>query len=83
MNYCGNIDDPKYREKVQYLSNILGNESAAIAAIELNNGDNLDLAPNGAESKLFNDILSLFPDSDIDRINKAFKIKATVYAADC
>ena len=28
MNYCGNIDDPKYREKVQYLSNILGNELA-------------------------------------------------------
>ena len=82
MNYCGNIDDPKYREKVQHLSNILGNESAAIAAIELNNGNNLDLAPNGAESKLFNDILSLFPDSDIDRINKAFKIKATFYSSD-
>lgn len=82
MNYCGNIDDPKYREKVQHLSNILGNESAAIAAIELNNGNNLDLAPNGAKSKLFNDILSLFPDSDIDRINKAFKIKATFYSSD-
>lgn len=80
MSYCGNIDDPKYREKVQFLSNVLENESAAIAVIELNNGNNLDLAPNGVESKLFDTIIKQFTDPKLNKIGEAYKQKIKVYS---
>jgi hypothetical protein len=50
------------------------NERAAYAIWSLNNGNGIDKAPNGAESKLFNDLLKHYGDR-----TKAIQAKAKIY----
>jgi hypothetical protein len=51
------------------------NERAAYAIWSLNNGNGIDKAPNGAESKLFNDLLEHYGDR-----TEAIRAKAKTYS---
>lgn len=52
---------PKVREQIQSLADKLGTEyDIAKIILQENNGYDLDKAPNGAESKLYKDLLDLF-----------------------
>lgn len=53
--------DPKVREQIQNLADKLGTEyDIAKIILQENNGHDLDKAPNGAESKLYKDLLEAF-----------------------
>lgn len=53
--------DPKVREQIQNLADKLGTEyDIAKIILQENNGYDLDKAPNGAESKLYKDLLEIF-----------------------
>ena len=80
MSYCINKNNPKYKLNLANLTRILGNSNAAIAALELNNGYSLDLAPNGQPSELYNlylnNVNEQFPTlSTQEKIKKAFLLK--------
>ena len=53
MIYCINKESIEYQSKLKDLSQILESSSAAVTALELNNGNSLDRAPNGNISNLF------------------------------
>ena len=53
---CLNINNPQIQSELNKLTSILGDANAAYAVLALNNGYGLDKAPNGQESKLFQDI---------------------------
>lgn len=71
---CPNLNNPdvarEFNELVEATS-----EKAAYAIWSLNNGNGIDKAPNGAQSKLFEDLLKEFDD---DRI-KAIRVKANTF----
>ena len=72
---CPNLSNPdvarEFNELVEATS-----EKAAYAIWSLNNGYAIDKAPNGAESKLFNDLLRQFAGNRA----KAIRIKANVFS---
>lgn len=53
---CLNVKNPLVQQELSKLSAILGDASAAYAALALNNGFGLDKAKNGQPSKLFESI---------------------------
>lgn len=53
---CLNINNPQIQSELNKLTSILGDANAAYAVLALNNGYGLDKAPNGQDSKLFQDI---------------------------
>ena len=57
---CLNLNIKEVKAAVDELTTILGNEDAAYYIISENNGYAIDQAPNGAQSKLFSDLLSHF-----------------------
>ncbi len=71
MVKCPNKNLPEWKELVQAVG-----ENSAYNLWDQNNGYGLDKAPNGAESKLFVDLLSLY---NGDR-TKALKAKAKTYS---
>ena len=69
-------DKPEVQAQLNEYTEILGNADAAYYILSENNGYDLDRAPNGAPSKLFSDLLSLY---NGDR-NAAIQAKAKVYS---
>lgn len=75
MIYCPNLSDEKIKQEFEELVEVLG-EDNAYRIWSKNNGNSIDKAPNGEDSKLFKDLLELV---DNDR-NKAIELKAKVYS---
>lgn len=73
--FCPNFSDPKVKQEFDELVDAVG-ENAAYYLWDQNNGYGLDKAPNGAESKLFSDLLQHY---NGDR-NLAIRAKANVYS---
>ena len=71
---CPNISNPAVAREFNELKAAVG-KKAAYAIWSLNNGNAIDKAPNGAESKLFSDLLQRF---NGDR-QKSIKAKSKVY----
>ena len=76
MIICPNFNNPDITREFNELKDAVG-EKAAYAIWSLNNGNAIDKAPNGAESKLFQDLLQHF---NGDRV-KAIRAKAKTYGA--
>lgn len=72
---CPNLNNKKVKKEFEELVSAVG-EVAAYDIWNQNNGNSIDKAPNGAESKLFSDLLSYY---NGDR-NNAIKAKAQVYS---
>ena len=53
---CLNINNPQISSELNKLTEILGDANAAYAVLALNNGYGLEKAPNGWDSKLFQDL---------------------------
>lgn len=70
MRICPNLSNPQVRDEFNELVSVLG-ENAAYYVWEQNNGYSLDYAPNGAQSKLFQDLYDYYKDR-----NKAITAKA-------
>ena len=70
---CPNMSNPDVAREFNELK-AATNERAAYAIWSLNNGNGIDKAPNGAESKLFNDLLEHYGDR-----TKAIQAKAKTY----
>lgn len=70
---CPNLSNPDVAREFNELK-AATNERAAYAIWSLNNGNGIDKAPNGAQSKLFSDLLEHYG----DRI-KAIQAKAKTY----
>lgn len=73
---CLNVKNKEVAALLEEYTNILGNENAAYYVLSENNGYGLDKAPNGADSKLFSDLLNHY---NGDR-NKAILAKSRVYS---
>jgi len=58
MVKCLNINNPIIQEKLNQLTEILGNADAAYAVLALNNGYGLESTPTGEHSILFDNILT-------------------------
>lgn len=56
---CPNFKNKEVKEQFEELSNVLG-ENTAYYVWSYNNGYSLDYAPNGAQSKLFSDLLEYY-----------------------
>ena len=90
MIICPNFSDPDVRRDFDELRSVVG-EKAAYAIWSLNNGNAIDKAPNGAESKLFKDLCNysrwgiqrwgyaLNDTSDAEARRRAIALKAKVY----
>lgn len=74
MIICPNFSNPEVAREFEELKNATS-EAAAYHIWSLNNGNTIDKAPNGAESKLFTDLLQHYKG---DRV-KAIQTKAKVY----
>ena len=74
MIICPNFSNPDVAREFEELK-AATSEKAAYAIWSLNNGNAIDKAPNGAQSKLFQDLLQLF---NGDR-TQAIRAKAKVY----
>lgn len=72
---CLNLKNKEVKAAVDELTIALGSEDAAYYIISENNGYAIDQAPNGAQSKLFNDLLEHYKG---DR-NKAIQSKSKVF----
>ena len=72
---CLNVKNKEVAALLEEYTNILGNENAAYYVLSENNGYGLDKAPNGADSKLFSDLLSYYNGDK----NKAILAKSKVY----
>ena len=72
---CPNMSNPDVAREFNELK-AATNERAAYAIWSLNNGNSIDKAPNGAESKLFKRLLMKFDFVTLD----AIKAKAKMYA---
>ena len=75
MIICPNLKNPDVAREFEELKNATS-EAAAYHIWSLNNGNGIDKAPNGAESKLFQTLLEHFGG---DRV-KAIQAKAKVYS---
>lgn len=72
--FCPNLNNKQIKREFEELINAVG-EDAAYYLWNKNNGYSLDKAPNGAESKLFSDLLEEY---NGDRI-QAIKAKSKIY----
>ena len=72
---CLNIKNKEVAALLKEYTEIFGNEDAAYYVLSENNGYGLDKAPNGADSKLFSDLLAHY-NGDRD---KAILAKSRVY----
>ena len=72
---CPNLKNPQVAQEFNELVSAVG-ERAAYDIWNQNNGNSIDLAPNGAKSKLFSDLLSYFNN---DRPS-AIQAKAKVFS---
>ena len=61
MNICPNLSNPKVKQEFDELVSVLG-ENTAYYVWNENNGYGLDYAPNGAQSKLFQDLFDYYKD---------------------
>lgn len=59
MNFCPNLSNKKIKQEFDELVSILG-EDAAYLIWDRSQGNGLELAPNGASSKLFQDLLEYY-----------------------
>lgn len=57
---CLILDNKEVKAAVDEVAKVLGSEDAAYYIISENNGYAIDQAPNGAQSKLFSDLLSYY-----------------------
>lgn len=73
--FCPNLSNPQVKQEFSELVQAVG-ENEAYFLWDKNNGYALDKAPNGADSKLFNDLVKY---CEGDRI-KALQIKSRVYS---
>lgn len=73
--FCPNLSNPQVKQEFTELVQAVG-EDAAYFLWDKNNGYHLDKAPNGADSKLFNDLVKYY---EGDR-TKALQIKSRVYS---
>jgi hypothetical protein len=71
---CPNMSNPDVAREFNELK-AATSERAAYAIWSLNNGNGIDKAPNGAESKLFNDLLEHYGDR-----TEAIRAKAKTYS---
>lgn len=71
---CPNMSNPDVAREFNELK-AATSERAAYAIWSLNNGNGIDKAPNGAESKLFNDLLEHYGDR-----TEAIRAKAKMYS---
>ena len=76
MNICPNLRNKKVKQEFDELVSIFG-EDIAYFLWDKTNGNGMELAPNGASSKLFSDLLKL---SNGDR-RKAIIAKAKVFGS--
>lgn len=76
MNICPNLHNKKVKQEFDELVSIFG-EDIAYFLWDKSNGNGMELAPNGASSKLFSDLLQL---SNGDR-RKAIIAKAKVFGS--
>ena len=76
MNICPNLRNKKVKQEFDELVSIFG-EDIAYFLWDKTNGNGMELAPNGASSKLFSDLLEL---SNGDR-RKAIIAKAKVFGS--
>lgn len=76
MNICPNLRNKKVKQEFDELVSIFG-EDIAYFLWDQTNGNGMELAPNGASSKLFSDLLKL---SNGDR-RKAIIAKAKVFGS--
>ena len=72
---CLNINNKEVKAALDELTAVLGSYDAAYYVISENNGYAIDQAPNGAQSKLFSDLLEHY---NGDRA-KAIQVKAKVF----
>lgn len=72
---CLNINNKEVKAALDEVTNVLGNEDAAYYIISENNGYAIDQAPNGAQSKLFSDLLSYYNGNR----EQAIRAKAKVF----
>ena len=61
MRICPNFNIPEVKQEFDELKSVLG-ENVAYYVWNENNGYSLDYAPNGAQSKLFNDLYDYYKD---------------------
>lgn len=73
--FCPDLSNPQVKQEFSELVQAVG-ENEAYFLWDKNNGYALDKAPNGADSKLFNDLVEHY---EGDRI-KALQIKSKVYS---
>lgn len=57
---CLNLNNKEVKAALDELTTVLGSEDAAYYVISENNGYAIDQAPNGAQSKLFSDLLEYY-----------------------
>lgn len=72
---CLNLNNKEVKAAVDEVARVLGSEDAAYYIISENNGYAIDQAPNGAQSKLFSDLLSHYNGNR----EQAIKAKAKVF----
>lgn len=72
---CLNLSNKEVKAAVDEVARVLGSEDAAYYIISENNGYAIDQAPNGAQSKLFSDLLSHYNGNR----EQAIKAKAKVF----
>ena len=72
---CLNLNNKEVKAALDELTAVLGSYDAAYYVISENNGYAIDQAPNGAQSKLFSDLLAHY---NGDRV-KAIQAKAKVF----
>lgn len=70
MRMCPNLSNPQIKQEFDELVSVLG-ENTAYYVWNENNGYGLDYAPNGAQSKLFQDLFNYYKDR-----NKAIEVKS-------
>ena len=75
MRICPNLSNPQVKDEFNELVSVLG-ENAAYYVWEQNNGYSLDYAPNGAQSKLFQNLYDYYKDR-----NKAITAKAKSFTS--
>ena len=72
---CLNIDNKEVKAALDELTKVLGDEDAAYYLVSENNGYAIDQAPNGAQSKLFSDLLDHYNGNR----EQAIRTKAKVF----
>lgn len=73
---CLNRNNKEIRAALDEVTKVLGNEDAAYYVISENNGYAIDQAPNGAQSKLFSDLLDYYNGNR----EQAIKSKAKLFS---